>query len=93
LALTLSGAKSRGDEVSVTIDGSAIFEDTTVLNYFDAGTRISITYVLMSADNTNTFSIHLPRVKVGSASTDDGESCYLVIQWHCSWIHRLNNWC
>lgn len=71
------GAKSRG-KVSVTIDGSAIFEDTTVLNYFDAETEISITYVLMSADNTNAFSIHMPRVKVGSVSTDDGEKVVIL---------------
>lgn len=71
------GAKSRG-KVAVTIDGSAIFEDTTVLNYFDAETEISITYVLMSADNTNAFVVHMPRVKIGSASTDDGEKVVIL---------------
>lgn len=71
------GAKSRG-KVAVTIDGSAIFEDNTVLNYFDAETEISITYVLMSADNTNAFVVHMPRVKIGSASTDDGEKVVIL---------------
>jgi hypothetical protein len=71
------GAKSRG-KVAVTVDGSAIFEDTTILNYFDAETEVSITYVLMSADNTNAFSVYLPRVKIGSATTDDGEKVVIL---------------
>ena len=71
------GAKSRG-KVSVTIDGSAIFEDTTVLNYFDAESEVSLTYVLLSADNTNAFVVHMPRVKIGSASTDDGEKVVIL---------------
>lgn len=71
------GAKSRG-KVAVTIDGSAIFQDKTVLNYFDEETEISITYVLNSADNTEAFAIHLPRVKIGSASTNDGENVIIL---------------
>jgi hypothetical protein len=71
------GAKSRG-KVAVTVDGSAIFEDTTILNYFDAETEVSITYVLMSADNTNAFSVYMPRVKIGSATTDDGEKVVIL---------------
>lgn len=66
------GGKSRG-KVSVNVDGSAIFADSTFLNYFSAETEVSLTYVLMTADDTNAFSIHLPRVKIGSATTDDGE--------------------
>jgi hypothetical protein len=66
------GAKSRG-KVAVTIDGSAIFDSSTILGYFDAETEISIIYVLMTADNTNAFSVYLPRVKIGSGTTDDGE--------------------
>ena len=71
------GAKSRG-KVAVTVDGSAIFEDTTILNYFDAESEVSLTYVLMSADNADAFSIHLPRVKIGSATTDDGEKVVIL---------------
>ena len=74
---TSIGAKSRG-KVAVTVDGTAIFEDTDILGYFDAETEISLTYVLMSADNTNAFSIHMPRVKVGSATTDDGEKVIIL---------------
>jgi len=71
------GAKSRG-KVEVTVDGSAIFEDTTILNYFDDETEVSVTYVLMSADNTNAFSVYMPRVKIGSATTDDGEKVVIL---------------
>jgi hypothetical protein len=66
------GAKSRG-KVQVSVDGSAIFDNDDILNYFDAETEVSLTYVLMSADNTNAFSVHMPRVKIGTATTDDGE--------------------
>jgi hypothetical protein len=71
------GAKSRG-KVAVTVEGSAIFQDSTILNYFDAETEISLTYVLTTADNTNAFAIHLPRVKIGSASTNDGENVVIL---------------
>jgi hypothetical protein len=71
------GAKSRG-KVAVTVEGSAIFQDTTILNYFDAETEVSLTYVLTTADNTDAFSIHLPRVKIGSASTNDGENVVIL---------------
>ena len=74
---TSIGAKSRG-KVAVTVDGTAIFEDTDILGYFDAETEISLTYVLMSSDNTNAFSIHMPRVKIGSATTDDGEKVIIL---------------
>lgn len=71
------GAKSRG-KVAVTVEGSAIFQDTTILNYFNDETEISLTYVLTSADNTNAFAIHMPRVKIGSASTNDGENVVIL---------------
>lgn len=71
------GAKSRG-KVNVTVEGSAIFQDTTILNYFDAETEVSLTYVLKSADQTNAFAITLPRVKIGSASTNDGENVVIL---------------
>jgi hypothetical protein len=74
---TSIGAKSRG-KVAVTVDGTAIFEDTDILGYFDAETEISLTYVLMSSDNNNAFSIHMPRVKIGSATTDDGEKVIIL---------------
>lgn len=74
---TSIGAKSRG-KVAVTVDGTAIFEDTDILGYFDAETEISLTYVLMSSDNADAFSIHMPRVKVGSATTDDGEKVIIL---------------
>ena len=59
--------------MAVTVDGSAIFDSSTILGYFDAETEISLTYVLMSADNSEAFAIYMPRVKVGSGTTDDGE--------------------
>jgi hypothetical protein len=71
------GAKSRG-KVAITIDGSAIFDSSTILGYFNAETEVSLTYVLMSADDANAFSIHLPRVKIGSATTDDGEKVIIL---------------
>jgi hypothetical protein len=71
------GAKSRG-KVAVTVEGSAIFQDTTILNYFDAETEVSLTYVLTTANNTDAFAIHLPRVKIGSASTNDGENVVIL---------------
>jgi hypothetical protein len=74
---TSIGAKSRG-KVAVTVDGTAIFEDTDILGYFDAETEVSLTYVLMSADNADAFSIHMPRVKIGSATTDDGEKVIIL---------------
>lgn len=66
------GAKARG-KIAVTFDSSAIFDSSTILGYFDAETEISLLYVLMSADNTDAFSIYMPRVKVGTATLDDGE--------------------
>lgn len=71
------GAKSRG-KVSVTVGGSAIFDSSAFLGYFDAETEISITYALRSADRTGYFSIHLPRVKIGSSTTDDGEKVVIL---------------
>jgi hypothetical protein len=71
------GAKSRG-KISVTVDGSAIFQDSTVLNYFDAESEISLSYVLLSADRTNAFVLNMPRVKIGSATTNDGENVIIL---------------
>lgn len=71
------GAKSRG-KVGVSVGGSAIFDASDFLDYLDAETEISLTYVLMSADNTEAFSIHMPRVKIGTATTDDGEKNVIV---------------
>ena len=64
--------------VGVTVGGSAIFDASDFLDYLDAETEISLTYVLMSADNTEAFSIHMPRVKIGTATTDDGEKNVIV---------------
>lgn len=71
------GAKSRG-KVSVTIDGSAIFDSSTILGYFDAETEVSLTYVLMTADDANAFAVYMPRVKIGSGTTDDGEKVVIL---------------
>lgn len=71
------GAKSRG-KVMVTLDGSAIFDNDDILNYFNDETEVSLTYVLMSLDNTEAFSIHLPRVKIGSATVSDGEETLIL---------------
>jgi hypothetical protein len=71
------GAKSRG-KVAVSIDGSAIFQDTTVLNYFDAESEISLSYVLLNAARTEAFAINMPKVKIGSANTNDGENIIIL---------------
>ena len=77
IGATSIGAKSRG-KVAVTVEGSAIFQDSTILNYFNDETEISLTYILTTSDNTNAFAIHLPRVKIGSASTNDGENVVIL---------------
>lgn len=71
------GAKARG-KVAVTADGAAIFDSTTILNYFDNETEVSVNYVFLTADEQDAFVIYMPRFKVGSATTDDGEK--VVIQ-------------
>lgn len=71
------GAKSRG-KVAVTASGSAIFDSSAFLGYFNAETEVSLIFVMMSADDTNAFAIHIPRFKIGSASTDDGEKNVIV---------------
>ncbi|HEX5539898.1 MAG TPA: phage tail tube protein [Methylophilaceae bacterium] len=71
------GAKARG-KLAVTIDGSALFDNDAILGYFDEETEISLTYVLMSADNTEAFAIHMPRVKIGTATVDDGEKVRIL---------------
>lgn len=68
----LTGATSRG-KMQLTIDGTAIFDDDSILGYFDEETEISLHYVLFNADRSDFFSIFLPRVKIGSATANDGE--------------------
>ena len=77
LGSTLIGAKGRG-KVDVTIKGSAIFTDNVILGYFDAETEIALTYALRSADGLNTFVLTMPRVKIGSATNDDGEKVVIL---------------
>ena len=74
---TAMGAKGRG-KVGVKISGSALFTDTAILGYFDAETEISLTYALRSADGLNAFVMTLPRVKIGSGTTDDGEKVIIL---------------
>jgi len=71
------GAKSRG-KVTATLDLTAILDSNEYVNYFDAETEISLIYVLMTADNSDAFAIYLPRVKLGSATKDDGESVTII---------------
>jgi hypothetical protein len=71
------GAKARG-KVMVTLDGSAIFDSTTILNYFSAETEVSMQYIFMSADDTQAFSIYMPRVKIGTGTVDDGEKVIIL---------------
>jgi hypothetical protein len=74
---TAQGAKSRG-KAQVTGSLSAIFDSSTVLNYFNNETEISLTYALRSADGTQSFAIHMDRVKVNSANVDDGEKSIIL---------------
>lgn len=71
------GAKSRG-KVNVTGSLSAIFDDESILNYFNDEEEVSLTYALISADRTEAFAIHMPRVKLGSANRDDGENTIII---------------
>jgi hypothetical protein len=73
----IQGAKSRG-KVTVTGSLSAIFDDDTIFGYFDNETEVSITYALRSADGTEAFGFHMPRVKVNSGTTDDGEKVIIL---------------
>jgi len=71
------GAKSRG-KVAVTLSGAVVFDGSAFLGYFDAETEINITYVLRSADRTDYFAVHMPRVKIGTSTTDDGEKVIIL---------------
>lgn len=65
-------ARSRS-KLRASVEGTAIFDDTDFLSYFDEEQEVSLTYVLRTADRSDAFAIHFPRLKVGSATTDDGE--------------------
>lgn len=71
------GAKSRG---KLVINGSisAIFDDNSILGFFNNETEISITYALRTADRTQAFAVTLPRVKINSSTTTDGEIVTIV---------------
>jgi hypothetical protein len=71
------GAKARG-KVMMTYDATVIFDADDFLGYFNNETEISVGYVLMSADNSEAFSIYFPRAKVNSATTDDGEKVIIL---------------
>lgn len=71
------GAKSRG-KVMVTYDATLIFDADDFLDYFRNEEEISIGYVLVSADKTDAFAVYLPRCKVNSATTDDGEKVVIL---------------
>lgn len=71
------GAKARG-KVMGTYDATAIFDSADFLGYFNNETEISIGYVVKSADESEAFAIYLPRAKVNSATTDDGEKVIIV---------------
>lgn len=73
----ITGAKSRGKLV-VSGSLSAIFDNTDVLGFFNNETEVSITYALRTADRLQAFAITLPRVKVNSATTTDGEIVAIV---------------
>jgi len=87
------GSTSIGDyakgKVNVTGSLSAIFTDTTFLNYFDAETEVSITYALRSASGTDAFAVTLPRVKLGSGSVTDGE-VVLVLDGDYTALERID---
>lgn len=73
----VNGAKSRG-KVTVTGSLSAIFDSSAILGYFDDETEISLTYALRSADGTESFAVHMDRVKVNSSTLDDGEKTVIL---------------
>lgn len=74
---TSMGAKSRG-KVAVTLTGSAIFDDSTILGYFNSETELSITYALRAASGTDAFVMTMPRVKLGTGTNDDGEKVIIL---------------
>ncbi len=71
------GAKARS-KATVSISGSAILDSDDILGYFDAEDEISVTYALRSADGADAFSVTMPRVKIGSSTTDDGEKVIIL---------------
>lgn len=85
---TSIGAKARG-KANVTGSLSAIFDDTTFLNYFDAETEVSITYALRSASGTDAFVVTMPRVKLGSGTVSDGE-VVLVLDADFTALERID---
>jgi hypothetical protein len=64
-------AASRG-KITVSGQFSVFFSDSTYLEYFRNETEQNIIFVATSVDG-NFISIHCPRIKITSASTNDGE--------------------
>jgi hypothetical protein len=74
---TAIGAKARGKS-NVTGSLTSIFANRDYLNIFDGETEVDVTYALRTADRTEAFAVHFPRVKLGSGTTDDGEKVIIL---------------
>lgn len=70
------GAKSRG---KVMINGSftAILDDDTYLDYFDQESEVSFSYTFNAQDG-EAISLYAPRMKINSATVDDGEKVHII---------------
>jgi hypothetical protein len=70
------GAKSRG-KVKVSGSFTAILLDSTYIEYFNLEQEVSFSLTVNGTDGT-TFSIFMPRMKINSATTDDGEKVIIL---------------
>lgn len=70
------GAKSRG-KVMGSGSFTAILDDDTYLNYFDAEQEVTFSYTFNGTDGTS-FSLYAPRMKINSATVNDGEVVLII---------------
>lgn len=70
------GAKSRG-KVMVSGSFTAILSSDEFLDYFDQESEVDFNYVLTAQDG-EAFGIYMPRLKVNSATVDDGEKVIII---------------
>lgn len=70
------GAKSRG-KVKVSGSFNAILLDSTYIEYFNLEQEVTFSLTMNGTDGT-TFSIFMPRLKINSATKDDGEKVIML---------------
>lgn len=70
------GAKSRG-KVAVSGSFTAILLDSTYIDYFNLEQEVSFSLTVNGTDGT-TFTVFMPRMKINSATIDDGEKVIMI---------------